>query len=232
MPEQPLLLARDISRQYHNGRVQALSHVDLDVHEREHLVIMGPSGSGKSTLLHILGGIDRPTHGEVFFRGRPISGMNSLSGFRAKELGFVFQTFHLLPTLNASRNVQIPMFSSSLTARQREAKASELLASVGLQHRMHHLPKELSLGERQRVAIARSLANDASVLLVDEPTGNLDSNSAEQILDLFDSLHRSRSLTIVLVSHSDACARRATRLIRLRDGKIESDHRLGPVTAS
>lgn len=232
MPEQPLLLARDVSKQYHDGHVQALSHVDLGIHERELLVIMGPSGSGKSTLLHILGGIDRPTRGEVFFRGQPISGMKPLSGFRARELGFVFQTFHLLPTLSASRNVQIPMFTSSLTSRQREAKANELLAVVGLQHRMHHLPREMSLGERQRVAIARSLANDASLLLVDEPTGNLDSKSAEQILDLFDSLHRARSLTIVLVSHSDACAQRATRLLRLRDGKIESDRRLGPEAAS
>lgn len=232
MPEQPLLSARDVSKQFRDGHVQALSHVDLDVHEREYLVVMGPSGSGKSTLLHILGGIDRPTDGEVFFRGQPISELKSLSGFRAKELGFVFQTFHLLPTLNASRNVQIPMFTSSLTPREREAKASELLATVGLQHRMSHLPKELSLGEKQRVAIARSLANDASLLLVDEPTGNLDSNSADQILDLFDTLHRTRSLTIVLVSHSDACAQRATRLVRLRDGRIESDHRLKPETAS
>ena len=131
MPEQPLLSARDISKQYHDGHVQALSHVDLDVHEREYLVVMGPSGSGKSTLLHILGGIDRPTHGEVFFRGQPISGLKSLSGFRAKELGFVFQTFHLFPTLNASRNVQIPMFTSSLTPREREAKAGRVAGSRG-----------------------------------------------------------------------------------------------------
>jgi putative ABC transport system ATP-binding protein len=173
--------------------------------------------------------LDRPTEGDLFFYDQSFANMKSMNRFRAENVGFVFQAFLLLPTMTALQNVQVPMFESSLTARQRERKARQLLVGVGLEHRLGHFPNELSVGEKQRVAIARSLANDPPLLLADEPTGNLDSHSAEQILDLFDELHQTRELTIILVSHSDALIERATRLVRLRDGQIESDEKLKPI---
>ena len=150
---------------------------------------MGPSGSGKSTLLNLLGALDRPTSGEIFFGDQAFSALRSLDRFRAQELGFVFQSFYLLPTLTAAENVQIPMFEGRLRPAERAKKAAELLEIVGMSHRAGHLPTQLSVGERQRVAIARALANDPKVLLADEPTGNLDSKNAQQVLDLFGRLH-------------------------------------------
>jgi len=183
---------------------------------------MGPSGSGKSTLLNLLGALDRPTGGEVYFEGQPLSNFSNLDRFRASSLGFVFQSFHLLPTLTALENVQIPMFESALRSRERVEKAAKLLDLVGLSHRAGHLPQKLSVGERQRVAIARALANDPKLVLADEPTGNLDSASGNMILDLFDRLHQQGGLTLVVITHDPHVASRAQRTVWIRDGRLQN----------
>jgi putative ABC transport system ATP-binding protein len=211
----------NVSRTYDDGTVQALMDVSLSIQQGEYLAIMGPSGSGKSTLLNLLGALDQPTSGEIAFQGRPINRSVNLDHFRASTLGFVFQSFYLLPTLTALENVQIPMFESSLGPRQRVEKASELLALVGMSHRSKHLPTKLSVGERQRVAVARALANDPKLLLADEPTGNLDSPSGKVVLDLFDRLHRERGLTLVVITHDAQVAARAQRTVWIRDGRIQ-----------
>jgi putative ABC transport system ATP-binding protein len=216
----PLLRTERVSRLYTNGNVAALQEVSLAVPRGEYLAIMGPSGSGKSTLLNLLGGLDLPDSGEVYFQQQPLSQMPSLDEFRARQVGFVFQSFLLLPTLTACENVQIPMFETPLPRHARAAKASQLLEAVGMTHRARHLPQRLSVGERQRVAIARALANDPPLLLADEPTGNLDSQSGEAVLALFDELHRQRGVTLVVITHSQEVAARAQRVIRLKDGRI------------
>ena len=217
----PLVRATHVSRIYDDGRVQALVDVSLEIQKGEYLAIMGPSGSGKSTLLNLLGALDYPTSGEIVIEGKPFSRMTDLDRFRAETLGFVFQSFYLLPTLTAVENVQIPMFESALGPRERERKAGELLELVGLAHRMRHLPAKLSVGERQRVAIARALANDPKLLLADEPTGNLDSASGGVVLDLFDRLHREHGLTLVVITHGAEVAARAERTIWIRDGRLQ-----------
>jgi putative ABC transport system ATP-binding protein len=216
----PLLRAENVSRLYADGNVAALKNVSLEIPRGRYLAIMGPSGSGKSTLLNLLGALDRPSAGEVFFQEQPLSQMRDLDSFRARQIGFVFQSFLLLPTLSALENVQIPMFEAGLKPRARAAKAAALLESVGMTHRATHLPNRMSVGERQRVAIARALANDPPLLLADEPTGNLDSQSGAAVLDLFDQLHRERGLTLVVITHSDAVAVRAEQVVYLRDGQI------------
>ncbi|HEV3168620.1 MAG TPA: ABC transporter ATP-binding protein [Isosphaeraceae bacterium] len=215
----PLLRGQDLVRTYPDGDVRALRGVTLTVRKGESVAIMGPSGCGKSTLLHLLGGLDRPTSGEVFFRGQPLSACD-LDAFRARQLGFVFQSFHLLPTLSAVENVQIPMFEANWSRAERVERASKLLEEVGLGHRKDHQPGRLSVGERQRVAIARALANDPILLLADEPTGNLDSRSQAEILDLLGRLCRDHQLTLVVVTHSAEVAATADRQIHLRDGQI------------
>jgi putative ABC transport system ATP-binding protein len=217
----PLLRVADISRTYDDGTVHALKNVSFEIHRGEYLAIMGPSGSGKSTLLNLLGALDQPTSGEIFVEGMPLSKLADLDHFRANTLGFVFQSFYLLPTLTAVENVQIPMFESSLGPRDRIRKAEELLEIVGLSHRAKHLPAKLSVGERQRVAIARALANDPQLLLADEPTGNLDSVSGNVVLDLFDRLHHERGLTLVVITHGAEVGARAQRTIWIRDGRIQ-----------
>jgi len=221
----PVLQVQRVSRVYVDGNVPALIDVSLEVRPGEYVAIMGPSGSGKSTLLNLLGALDRPTAGEVYFGGQPLSAAPDLDRIRARQIGFVFQAFHLLPTLTALENVQIPMFELPLAASERANKARRLLAQVGLESRLHHLPNQLSVGQRQRVAIARALANDPAVLLADEPTGNLDSQSGSQILDLFDRLHREQLLTLVVITHSGEVAHRSRRVIWLRDGRIASETR-------
>jgi putative ABC transport system ATP-binding protein len=216
----PLMRAENVSRHYTDGNVAALQNVSLVIPRGGYLAIMGPSGSGKSTLLNLLGALDRPSAGEVFFQTQPLSQMRDLDIFRARQIGFVFQSFLLLPTLTALENVQIPMFEAGLAPRKRAEKAAVLLASVGMSHRTNHLPNRMSVGERQRVAIARALANDPLLLLADEPTGNLDSHSGAAILDLFDQLHCERGLTLVVITHSDAVATRAEQVVYLRDGQI------------
>jgi putative ABC transport system ATP-binding protein len=217
-----LLSVVHVSREYDDGAVQALKDVSLDIGAGEYVAIMGPSGSGKSTLLHLLGALDEPTSGDVMYEGKSLRQRSDLDRFRASTLGFVFQSFYLLPTLTALENVQIPMFESPLGPRERVAKATELLALVGMTHRDNHLPAKLSVGERQRVAIARALANDPKLLLADEPTGNLDTASGNVVLDLFDRLHRERGLTLVVITHDGRVAARAERTILLRDGQIQN----------
>jgi putative ABC transport system ATP-binding protein len=218
----PLLQVRNVTREYDDGQVQALQGVSLDISRGEYLAIVGPSGSGKSTLLNLLGALDRPTSGEVLFEGESLGRRSDLDHFRARKLGFVFQSFHLLPTLTALENIQVPMFEGKLPRRDWIARATELLNTVGLNHRAGHLPGKLSVGERQRVAIARALANGPELLLADEPTGNLDSESGTVVLQLFDRLHREQGLTLVVITHSAEVAARAERIISIRDGRISS----------
>ncbi len=218
-----ILRTEHLAKLYPDGQVQALVDVSLTINRGEVVTIMGPSGSGKSTLLSILGGLENPSAGQVFFEGQPLAAFRNLDDFRTRKVGFVFQSFLLLPTLTALENVQVPMFESSLPPRARADKAAKLLAAVGLSQRAGHLPSRLSVGERQRVAIARALANDPVLLLADEPTGNLDSHTAMGILELFTQLHRDRDLTLVIVTHWETLAEFATRVVRLLDGRIIMD---------
>lgn len=221
-PQRPLLEVVGVSRSYDDGAVQALSDVSLSIRAGEYLAIMGPSGSGKSTLLNLLGALDHPTVGDIVFEGQSLRRHANLDQFRATTLGFVFQSFYLLPTLTALENVQIPMFETSLGPRARAAKAADLLTLVGMSHRSGHLPAKLSVGERQRVAIARALANDPKLLLADEPTGNLDTPAGEVVLELFDRLHRQRGLTLVVITHDAEVAARAERTVWIRDGRLHN----------
>lgn len=215
-----LLRAEHLSKLYPDGQVRALDDVCMHVRRGEYVAVMGPSGSGKSTLLNILGALDRPTAGEVYFEGRALSAMPSLDRYRAEKVGFVFQSFHLLPPLTVLENAQVPMFETCRSPARREAKARELLDLVGMSHRLRHLPKQLSVGERQRVAIARALANDPAVLLADEPTGNLDSSNSAAIMELFDRLNSECGTTIVMVTHDADLAAQTQRVITMCDGRI------------
>jgi putative ABC transport system ATP-binding protein len=223
-----LLETRGLGKVYADGGVTALADIDLTIDRGEYVAIMGPSGSGKSTLLHLLGALDVPTSGEVLFKGVSLAELDSLDRLRSREIGFVFQSFYLLPNLTAIENVQLPMFENSWNAGERRRRAWDLLKTVGMTHRAHQLPTRLSVGERQRVAIARALANEPDLLLADEPTGNLDTHTGGEILGLFDLLHRQRRMTVVMVTHEADVARRSQRLIRVRDGRIESIERLSP----
>lgn len=221
-----MLNAVDLTKCYPDGQVQALRGVSLAVRPGESVAIMGPSGCGKSTLLNLLGALDTPDTGTVYFRGQALTAMLSLDRFRAEQIGFVFQSFYLLPALTALENVQVPMFGVCRSPSKRQAKARELLALVGMTHRANHHPARMSVGERQRIALARALANDPPVLLADEPTGNLDSRTTEEILDLLAMLQRERELTMVIVTHSQEVADRADRLVRMRDGRVVEDSHL------
>jgi putative ABC transport system ATP-binding protein len=222
-----LLRAENVSRVYSDGGVAALVDCSLSIRRGEYVAIVGPSGSGKSTLLNLLGALDAPTSGRVLFEEQPLSEMGNLDTLRARKIGFIFQSFHLLPTLTALENVQIPMFEGPpRSAAERVKKARELLETVGLSHRAGHLPSRLSVGERQRTAIARALANSPPLLLADEPTGNLDSRSGSDILDLFDQLHREYGVTLIVITHSGEVARRAQKVITIRDGRIVADEKI------
>jgi putative ABC transport system ATP-binding protein len=223
IPGELIYEAIGLKKQFDNGKVIALRGLDLEIRQGEFVAIVGQSGCGKSTLLQMLGSLDKPSEGTLNYRGRSIPAMPDPAAYRAHEIGFVFQAFHLLPTFTVLENVQIPMFEGKLSRSQRKARASELLESVGLGHRFNHFPSELSGGERQRVAIARGLANQPSVVLADEPTGNLDSESALQIIDLLLDLHRKLGVTLVLVTHDVSVAGRASRTIRMKDGRVISD---------
>jgi ABC-type lipoprotein export system ATPase subunit len=215
-----LIAAVVVVREYHDGHVRAVAGVDLQIDRGEYVAIMGPSGSGKSTLLNLMGGLDRPDAGEIRFEGRSLADFPSLDDYRSRKIGFVFQSFYLLPTLTAVQNVQVPMFEGTLSAHERRARAIELLELVGLGHRLNHRPSEMSVGERQRAAIARALANRPQLLLADEPTGSLDSKTGAEILGLFDLLHREHGMTLIIVTHSAAVAHAAQRIVWYRDGQI------------
>ncbi len=212
-----------LQKSYDDGQVQALRGADFCIHAGEFVAIVGQSGSGKSTLLQMLGALDLPTAGTLLYRGSSLAERADLAAYRAHEIGFIFQAFHLLPTFTALENVQIPMFESKRPIAERTARATELLKLVGLEKRLDHFPAKLSGGERQRVAIARSLANGASVLLADEPTGNLDSENAGMVLDLIVRLRRERQITLILVTHDMGIAHQAERILEMRDGRIISD---------
>ena len=218
-----ILRTEQLSKNYPDGQVQALRDVNLSIARGEYVALMGPSGSGKSTLLNMIGALDRPTSGEVYIDGEPLSTLTDLDKLRSQQIGFVFQSFLLIPTLTALENVQVPMFEGSRSASERATKAAELLESVKMSHREGHLDSPAYVGERQRVAIARSLANDPKILLADEPTGNLDTKTAEEVLDLFEHLHKNLGLTVVMVTHSVEVAHHADRVITVRDGAIVSD---------
>jgi ABC-type lipoprotein export system ATPase subunit len=212
-----------LKKEYDEGQVKALRGVDFHINQGEFVAIVGQSGSGKSTLLQMLGALDHPSAGLLLYRGSSLAERADLAAYRAHEIGFIFQAFHLLPTFTAIENVQIPMFETDHSVSERKARAFELLKLVGLEHRQNHFPSKLSGGERQRVAIARSLANDASVLLADEPTGNLDSENAALVLDLIVRLRQEQNFTLVLVTHDMGIARKAGRIISMKDGRIASD---------
>ncbi len=218
-PERPLLTASSVTRYYTDGDVTAISDVSLAINRGEYVALVGKSGSGKSTLLNLLGGLDLPSSGQVRYRGQDLAKLGDLTDFRRCELGFVFQSFHLISVLTALQNVQMPMFGCGLSATARRQRALQLLAQVGMSHRTHHRPLKLSVGERQRVAIARALANEPAILMADEPTGNLDTATAESIFALFDRLHAAGT-TILLITHDPALAARAGRTIRLVDGRL------------
>ena len=206
--------------------IDALRNVNLDVERNDYLAIMGQSGSGKSTLMNILGCLDRPTAGEYWLNGQSVSAMNDvqLARIRNREIGFVFQTFNLLPRMSALANVEVPLIYAGKRARERHELATAALETVGLADRMHHRPSEMSGGQRQRVAVARALVTNPSILLADEPTGNLDSNTGEEIMRLFDDLHRNGN-TLIVVTHEQHIADHARRIVRLSDGDVVSDTR-------
>jgi putative ABC transport system ATP-binding protein len=216
----------DIHKSYFMGRqaINVLKGISLDIRRNEYVALMGPSGSGKSTLMNILGCLDSPTSGTYILNGNDVSKMpdNDLAEVRNQEIGFVFQQFNLLPRLSALENVALPLVYAGLPRRQRIEQAMEVVKKVGLEDRSHHRPNELSGGQCQRVAIARAMVNNPSIILADEPTGNLDSKTSVEIMDLFNKIHDSGN-TVVLVTHEEDIAGYAKRVIRLRDGIIETD---------
>ena len=221
---------QDLTKIYGDGDgVRALDGVNLIIHAGEFVAVMGPSGSGKSTLLNLLGALDRPTSGVCRVAGQDLGKVKDLDGFRSKTVGFVFQLHNLIPTLTSIENVEIPMQEDKLSDSARRARAEELLALVGLADRMHFQPGQLSGGQRQRVAIARALANHPAIILADEPTGNLDSKSTDEIMDLLRKLNREHGTTFIVVTHNPAVARSADRIITVRDGKIRRDEKIGNV---
>ena len=207
-----------------NQVVKVLKGIDLEVKRNEYTALMGPSGSGKSTLMNILGCLDTPTSGEYWLNGQNVSQLvdNELAEIRNREIGFVFQTFNLLPRSTALENVMLPLIYAGFSSKDRKERAEEVLTQVGLQDRMDHRPNQLSGGQRQRVAVARALVNKPSIILADEPTGNLDTKTSVEIMALFSEIHRNGN-TVILVTHEEDIAAHARRVIRLRDGEVESD---------
>ena len=223
---QPLIHARDLRKTYHVGGqvVHALDGLDLDIHANEYVALMGPSGSGKSTLMNMLGCLDSPTSGRYILNDQEVSRLedDALADIRNREIGFVFQTFNLLPRYTALENVALPMVYAGMGKAERMARAEEVLHQVGLGDRMDHRPNELSGGQRQRVAVGRALVMKPSIILADEPTGNLDTATSQEVMELFGDIQKAGN-TVILVTHEEDIAAYAHRTVRLRDGRVESD---------
>ncbi len=232
----PLLDVRNLSRVYVSGqqRVFALRNISFEVDSGEFMSIMGPSGSGKSTLMNVLGCLDRPTDGDYLINGRSVLELRTgeLADLRGGEIGFVFQTFNLIPSLSAQSNVEVPMMYRGHPARVRRTRALEALERVGIEHRADHLPSQLSGGEQQRVALARALSTDPALILADEPTGNLDSETSKSIMQLLSRINESTGVTIIQVTHDDDMATYGERLVSLYDGEITEDEHLNHPTAA
>ncbi|MBM3779600.1 MAG: ABC transporter ATP-binding protein [Acidimicrobiia bacterium] len=224
---QPVIAVRDLTKVYHLGEVDvhALRGVSLDIHPGEFVALTGASGSGKSTFMHLLGCLDKPTSGDYHLKGRDVSKLSSrtLAEVRNREIGFVFQGFNLLSRTTALENVEVPLLYARVRARERHARAREALDAIGLGERLDHHPNQLSGGQQQRVAIARALVNRPSLLLADEPTGNLDSRTSIEVMGIFQQLNAERGITIVLVTHEHDIAEYATRIVSFRDGRVRSD---------
>lgn len=227
MQQKEVLRLESVTKMYQMGqeKVYAIDNVSIKIKEGERVSIIGPSGSGKSTLLNLLGLLDRPTKGSIYIDGVNTSQLNDeqLSNFRGKKIGFVFQNFNLIPSLTALENVILPLMFYEVPYPERIKKGMELLKKLGLEHRADYYPSQISGGQRQRVAIARALVNDPAVILADEPTGNLDSKAGEEVLDIFDKLHKD-GRTIIIVTHDLQVAKKSPRIIGIRDGKIEFDN--------
>lgn len=228
MEPKPVISVRNLTKTYQMGTtvVKALQSIDLDIFTNEFIALMGPSGSGKSTLMNLLGCLDTPTEGQYILGGENVAEMddNQLANVRNRKIGFVFQTFNLLPRLSALENVALPLVYAGVNKEKRTERSRTVLETVGLGDRVEHKPNELSGGQRQRVAVARALVNDPTIILADEPTGNLDSKTSEEIMEMFENLHRAGN-TIILVTHEPDIAEYAHRIVRLKDGMIESDIR-------
>ena len=227
-----LINIKEIKRDFKLGSevLHVLKGINLNIEKGEYVALMGPSGSGKSTLMNLLGCLDTPTSGTYILNGKDVSKLtdNELAEIRNKEIGFVFQTFNLMPRTTALDNVALPMVYAGISSNERKQRATEVLKDVGLADRMDHKPNQLSGGQRQRVAVGRALVNKPSIILADEPTGNLDSKTSIEIMNLFDEIH-AKGNTVILVTHEEDIAKHAHRIIRLRDGMIESDERRSPV---
>ncbi len=228
MENEILIETRDLVKIYGDGaEVRALDRVNLRIARGEFLAIMGPSGSGKSTLLNMIGALDRPTSGQVLVNGEDLATLRDLDGFRARTVGFIFQLHNLIPTLTARENIQVPMMSQPLSHGARLRRTEELLAMVGMDQRMNHLPSQLSGGQRQRVAIARALANRPALVLADEPTGDLDTQSGAEVIALMQQLNHELGTTFIVVTHDPLVARQTHRVLIMRDGTIVNEHQVG-----
>ncbi|HUX77098.1 MAG TPA: ABC transporter ATP-binding protein [Anaerolineae bacterium] len=228
MENETIVETRDLVKVYGDGaEVRALTGVDMQIARGEFVSVMGPSGSGKSTLLNMVGALDRPTGGQVFVGGEDLATVRNLDTFRARTVGFIFQLHNLIPTLTARENIEVPMMGQPVGRRKRRRRAEELLTLVGLADRMDHLPNQLSGGQRQRVAIARALANQPALVLADEPTGDLDSQSGAEVIGLMQRLNHELGTTLIVVTHDPAVARQTARILVMRDGKIVHEHQVG-----
>ena len=230
-----MIQLKNISREFQVGEetVHALRNINLDIAAGDHVALMGPSGSGKSTLLNVIGCLDRPSHGTYILEGKDVTHMeeNELSLIRRHRIGFVFQFFHLVPRLDAAGNVELPMIFAGVPHEERQKRVEKALESVGLSHRARHRPNQLSGGERQRTAIARAVVMGPAILLADEPTGNLDTHSGQEIVELIENMNRE-GLTLIVVTHDPAIGERARRVIRMRDGEIVNSDKMSTVKKS
>ncbi len=228
MKGETIVEAQGVVKVYGDGtEVRALDRVDLEIRAGEFVGVMGPSGSGKSTLLNMIGALDRPTEGAVLVEGKDLTQVRDLDTFRARKVGFIFQLHNLIPTLTARENVEVPMMGQPLSRRKRRQRSRDLLEMVGLGHRLDHLPNQLSGGQRQRVAVARALANEPAIILADEPTGDLDSESGGDVMDLLKRLNDELETTFIVVTHDPAVSRETERILIMRDGRIVHEHQVG-----